>query len=84
MYNFPRQKVVVETRVINDGVEMVDDNCDEYEMRFVLIKDAILDKVVLKIGTNYTDRYYPYCIFQYNPMNLYANVEMSMQGVMLN
>ncbi len=35
--------------------------------------DVITGKVVLEVGTDNTDDYYPYCVMQWNPENLAAN-----------
>lgn len=75
-FTFPPQKVIVEnvhTKI--DGEYGI--ATDAYK---IVIKDAILDKEVLVVGTDYSDDYYPCAIFDYQPMNLYANVEKSAKG----
>ena len=67
-FTFPPQKVIVEN--VHTKIE------DE----FGITKDAILDKEVLVVGTDYSDDWYPCAIFNYQPMNLYANVEKSAKG----
>ena len=75
-FTFPPQKVIVENvhTKIDDEYGMV---TDAYKL---VIKDAILNKEVLVVGTDYSDDYYPCAIFSYQPMNLYANVEKSAKG----
>ena len=75
-FTFPPQKVIVEN--VHTKIE------DEYGIATdaykLVIKDAILNKEVLVVGTDYSDDYYPCAIFNYQPMNLYANVEKSVKG----
>lgn len=75
-FTFPPQKVIVENIHTNIEYEC-GFTADVYKL---LIKDAILDKEVLVVGTDYSDEYYPCAIFNYQPMNLYANVEKSAKG----
>lgn len=70
-FTFPPQKVIV--RNIHSETEYT----NFYK---IVIKDAILDKEVLVVGTDYYDDYYPCAIFDYQPMNLYANVVKSAKG----
>ena len=75
-FTFPPQKVIVE----NVHTKIEDEfgiTTDAYKL---VIKDAILDKEVLVVGTDYSDDWYPCAIFNYQPMNLYANVEKSAKG----
>ena len=75
-FTFPPQKVIVEN--VHTKIE------DEYGIATdaykLVIKDAILNKEELVVGTDYSDDYYPCAIFSYQPMNLYANVEKSAKG----
>lgn len=36
--------------------------------------DAVTGKIVLEVGTNNTDDYYPYCVMNWSPKNLAINV----------
>ena len=36
--------------------------------------DAVTGKIVLEVGTNNTDDYYPYCVMNWRPENLAINV----------
>jgi hypothetical protein len=58
--NFPPQKVICK---IKDAK-----NC--YIMQLV---DAITNKTVLEVGTDYEDGWYPYCVFDWYPENLAIN-----------
>ena len=75
-FTFPPQKVIVENVHTNIEDEF-GITTDAYKL---VIKDAILDKEVLVVGTDYSDDWYPCAIFNYQPMNLYANVEKSAKG----
>lgn len=46
---------------------------DKYETDILIIRDAISKKRVLSIGTDYRDDWYPVCVFNYNPENLWCN-----------
>lgn len=75
-FTFPPQKVIVEnvhTKVDGEYGTAT----DAYKL---VIKDAVLNKEVLVVGTDYSDDWYPCAIFNYQPMNLYANVEKSAKG----
>ena len=41
----------------------------------ILFFDAITEKVVLEVGTDNTDDYYPYCVIYWNPENLSINAD---------
>ena len=49
--------------------EMLDDDNAEV----LIIRDAICKKKVISIGTDYSDDWYPCCVFNYNPENLWCN-----------
>ena len=75
-FTFPPQKVIVEnvhTKVDCEYGFVT----DAYKL---VIKDAVLNKEVLVVGTDYSDDWYPCAIFNYQPMNLYANVEKAAKG----
>ena len=36
--------------------------------------DVVTGKVVLEVGTDITDDYYPYCVLRWSPQNLAINV----------
>ena len=78
-YTFPPQKVIVTNRHIEE--ELTDDwgYNEQVKRDFLIIKDAILNKEVLAVGTDYSEDYYPVAIFRYSPMNLYANVVKDMK-----
>jgi hypothetical protein len=62
-YNFPPQKVIGKMR-----------NDEEYSKNDVIeFYDAITNKLVLAIGTDNYDDYYPSCIMEWNPGNLSVN-----------
>lgn len=70
-YTFPPQEVIVEEveeRVPHEG-------CYDYDehRRFITITDAKNGKLILKVGTDYTDDYYPMAIFSYSPENFEVN-----------
>lgn len=46
---------------------------DKDETAILIIRDAISKKRVLSIGTDYRDDWYPVCVFNYNPENLWCN-----------
>jgi hypothetical protein len=35
--------------------------------------DVLSNEVILKIGTGNTNDYYPYCVMEYTPENMYCN-----------
>lgn len=76
-YTFEPQKVIVD--IVEE--REVDETWGGYirDVRMVIIKDAILNKEVLRVGTDYADSYYPMAIFDYQPMNLYSNVARSIE-----
>lgn len=78
-YRFPPQKVVVTNKHING--KQTDDlgYSKDLNQDFLIIKDAILNKEVLAVGTDYSEDYYPVAIFRYSPMNLYSNVVKDMR-----
>ncbi|MBZ9632518.1 hypothetical protein LB465_17190 [Salegentibacter sp. LM13S] len=61
--SFPPQKVVGKmkknsTYDVNDTIQFI---------------DAVTEKIVLEVGTDNTDDYYPYCVLYWNPENLAIN-----------
>lgn len=62
-YSFP--SISVECSMKPDG--------DLYKHDVLIIKDAITNKPILKVGTEYVDDYYPCCIFEYHPENMCVN-----------
>lgn len=46
-------------------------NIDEDILRMVDVKTG---KIVLEIGTDHTDSYYPYCVMNWYPQNLACNI----------
>jgi hypothetical protein len=47
---------------------------DETEENDILIfKDVANGKTILRIGTEYTNDYYPYCVFEWMPENMACN-----------
>lgn len=64
----PQAVMAVNKRITNgDDDWMAGDTC-QLELR-----DAITNELVLVIGTDYSDEYYPISIFDYKPENLYIN-----------
>lgn len=62
-YNFPAQKVVGKMR-----------SDDEYARNDVIeFYDAITNKLVLAVGTDNWDDYYPCCVMEWHPENLAIN-----------
>jgi len=62
---FPPQKVIGKMKdddkySINDTIQFVDD---------------VTGKIVLEVGTDNTDDYYPYCVMNWYPENLAINVD---------
>ena len=62
--NFPAQKVMGkmkdnDTYSVNDTIQFI---------------DVVTGKVVLEVGTDNTDDYYPYCVMNWSPENLACNV----------
>jgi len=43
----------------------------EYILEFV---DVLSNLVVMELGTNNTDDYYPYCVLYWDPKNLFTNI----------
>lgn len=52
---------------------------DEDETDILIILDAISKRRVLSIGTDYTEACYPFCVFNYNPENLWCNQRRTKQ-----
>lgn len=53
---------------IYDGLETWSAESDVLE-----IKDKVTEKVILRVGTDNTDDYYPYFVFEYYPENMIIN-----------
>jgi len=62
MNSFPPQKVI--------GKMKDDSGMDNDTIQFI---DAATGKVVLEVGTDNTDNYYPYCVMHWSPENLAVN-----------
>ena len=41
----------------------------------LLIKNIHTTEEILRVGTDYTDSYYPYCVMEYHPENLKCNMD---------
>lgn len=39
----------------------------------ITAKDPYNGKIIFKIGTDYTEQYYPFCLFSYSPENMEVN-----------
>ena len=62
--NFPPQEVMAKMK----------DN-EEYSVNNTIqFIDVVTGKIVLEVGTDNTDDYYPYCVMNWNPENLAINV----------
>lgn len=46
---------------------------DESNYDVLVFRDALSGRVVLELGTCYTDSYYPYCVMEYHPENMACN-----------
>lgn len=46
---------------------------DEIDHDILVFRDAINGEIVLEVGTDYTDSYYPYCVMNYHPEKLACN-----------
>lgn len=66
LYMFSPQPVMI----WHDDKTREEDHTDESVLRMVDFKTG---KEILTVGTNYDESYYPYCIFHYQPENLYIN-----------
>lgn len=62
-YKFPSQDVIVTTLDEDDGL-------------YLLILNSTSGATILKVGTNYSDSYYPSAIIEYYPDNLPVNIDM--------
>ena len=67
---FPPQAVIAEYESWN-----YDDEEGYYhnEGDVLVLKDAVTGNVVLEVGTDHSDTYYPYSIFRWHPENLAIN-----------
>lgn len=63
-YNFPPQKVIG---------KMMLPNSEYYANDIIEFYDAFTDKLVLSIGTDNYDDYYPSCVMNWHPENLNIN-----------
>ena len=61
--NFPPQKIVGKMK----------DDSDWERNDTIQFIDATTGKVVLEVGTDNTDDYYPYCVLRWSPENLAIN-----------
>jgi hypothetical protein len=53
-------------------------NCimkQSYSDDVLIFQDRNNDKVILEVGTENTDDYYPYCVFRYYPENISLNAQ---------
>ena len=51
---------------------------DEYSVNNTIqFVDVITEKIVLEVGTDNTDDYYPYCVMYWTPENLSINIDKS-------
>lgn len=66
-YNIPDVPVVCE--MMPDGEDWMGVCRNEV----LIIRDASNNKVILEVGTENFDDYYPYCHFEYHPENLSCN-----------
>lgn len=70
-YTFPPQQV--EIHFFNEEKRVYIEGCglETYKSRYMIMTDH--EKEVLRVGTDYTDYYYPVAIFDYYPENLEIN-----------
>ncbi len=50
-----------------------EDNYYHCEGDILILRDAVTKEIVLKVGTDHSDSYYPYAIFEWHPENLSIN-----------
>ena len=62
--NFPPQKVLGKMK--GDDTHLVHD--------IIQFIDVITSKIVLEVGTDESDSYYPYCVLYWSPENLACNI----------
>ena len=55
--------------------KMKDKHNDGYTDEIIQFIDTITTKVVLEIGTEHVDDYYPNCVLYYSPENLCHNID---------
>lgn len=71
--SFPPQKVFVKNVIENSWVEEM---YEIYQYRGIEITNEAGD-LILRVGTDLTDAYYPMACFKYNPENLPINMQSS-------
>lgn len=71
--SFPPQKVFVKNVIENSWVEEMH---EVYQYRGIEITNEAGD-LILRVGTDLTDDYYPMACFKYNPENLPINMQSS-------
>ncbi len=70
-FEFPPQKVIVQNY---SNVQKRDE--DGYlleDLTYVTLTDAVTNKEILSVGTDYAEDYYPMAIFKYSPENMSVN-----------
>lgn len=71
-YQFPPQRVILKNICIKE--EDVDENgCPPSNIEYIRMFDPITQLLVLEVGTDYTDNYYPMAIFNWYPEHLNVN-----------
>jgi len=69
---------VTDEKVVNSFspqkvVGKMKDDCGGEKNNVIQFIDAVTGKVVLEVGTEDTDDYYPYCVIHWSPENLAIN-----------
>lgn len=71
---FPPQCVTV----INTEIDKYDDNgYPEDKQSYICIYNKDNGNLICKVGTDYTDSFYPMAIFYWNPLNLPINMKVT-------
>ena len=73
-FEFPPQKVIVQNY---SNVQKRDE--DGYlleDLTYVTLTDAVTNKEILSVGTDYAEDYYPMAIFKYSPENMSINSKL--------
>ena len=58
---------------ISEGVFVTVKKCEHEKIEGIEIFDCETKEIILTIATNYTEDYYPVCVFEYTPENMAIN-----------
>jgi hypothetical protein len=70
-YTFPGIEVICSMKERDCEYEHSSHECD-----ILVITDKKNGKLILEVGTNETNSYYPYCVFHYRPENMSCNEDL--------